>query len=71
MPIQGMEASYANLMGHSALLLNIPGTPYIFEILRIRQHSKTKVNCFSDDYILLMIYFYAAKGINTWTLFGQ
>jgi hypothetical protein len=43
MPIQGVEASYANLMGHSALLLNKPGTPYIFEILRIRQHSKLKL----------------------------
>ena len=57
MPIQGVEASYANLMGRSALLLNKPGTPYIFEILRIRQHSKLRLTILIDTYYKLMIYF--------------
>ena len=71
MPIQGVEASYANLMGHIALLLKKPGTPYIFEILRIRQHSKFMLTILNDTFYITIVYFYAAKGINTWTLFGQ
>lgn len=50
MPIQGVEASYVNLMGHIALLFNKPGTPYIFEILRIRQQSRLK-------FVILWMYF--------------
>ncbi|PEQ87551.1 hypothetical protein CN481_20470 [Bacillus sp. AFS006103] len=57
MPIQGVEASYANLMGHNALLLKKPGTPCIFEILRIRQHSKIKVNFLIGEFYKLMFYF--------------
>jgi hypothetical protein len=49
---------------------NKPGTPYIFEILRISQHSKFKITiflfftdqCFSN---------YAAIGTISITLFGQ
>ena len=71
MPIQGVEASYANLMGHIALLLKKPGTPYIFEILRIRQYSKFMLTILIETFYITIVYFYAAKGFNTWTLFGQ
>lgn len=71
MPIQGVEASYANGMGHSALLFKKPGTPYIFEILRIRQHSKLKLTILIGTFYKLMFYTYAAKGINSCILFGQ
>ncbi len=71
MPIQGVKASYAKLMGHSALLLNKPGTPCIFEILRIRQHSKLKLTILIEIFYKTNVYFYTAKGINIWTLFGQ
>ncbi|MFY4777460.1 hypothetical protein, partial [Metabacillus sp. RGM 3146] len=57
MPFQGVEASYANLMGHSALLLNKPGTPYIFEILRIRQHSKLKLTILDDTFYITNVLF--------------
>lgn len=65
MPFQGVEASYAKLTGHSALLLKKPGTPYIFEILRIRQHSQ------SNDTYLYTVYFYVAKGIKDRILSGK
>jgi hypothetical protein len=63
MPIQGVEASYANLMGHSALLLNKPGTPYIFEILRIRQHSKFKLTILIDTFYKIMFISKLLKGL--------
>jgi len=65
MPIQGVEASYAILMGHIALLLKKPGTPYIFEILRIRHYSKFMLTVLIDTFYITIIYFYAAKVINT------
>ncbi|PFP22670.1 hypothetical protein COJ96_25285, partial [Bacillus sp. AFS073361] len=52
MPIQGVEASYANGMG-LALLWNKPGTPYMFEILRISQHSITVKLTITFSYYLL------------------
>ncbi|PAE37747.1 hypothetical protein CHI06_19870 [Bacillus sp. 7884-1] len=57
MPIQGVEASYANLMGLIALLYKKSGTPCIFEILRIRQHSKVKVDFLIGIFYKLMLYF--------------
>ncbi|MEK5522166.1 MULTISPECIES: hypothetical protein [Heyndrickxia] len=57
-----------NRMGHIALLLEKPGTPYIFEILRIRQYSKSMLSILNDTFYITIVYFYAA---NTWTLFGQ
>jgi len=55
--IQGMEASYANLMGHCALLLIKHGTLYIFEnpvkvISERLGHSNIKVTLDINSHVL-------------------